>query len=163
MKTLKNSFRLTMIAGLAFDANSLLAVELDTSEFDLERTLIPEDEVEYRIGKPKINAGEKDGKPWAQLVLPLECIDPEILKELGVEKISTRTQFFLDLDEDGRLAKGPNSNVNLAKAFQAAGLYGSEATIAQFESKLVLGKTKQKISDAGVRYNEVTALASRDE
>jgi hypothetical protein len=154
--------RLALTAGLAFDANSILAVEMDTSELELERTLIPEGEHQYRIGKPKINSGEKDGKPWAQLSLPLECVDSEVLSELGVEKISSRTQFFLDLDEDGRLAKGTNANINLAKAFQAAGLYGGEATIMQMEGKVVIGKTKQRTSDAGVAYNEVTSLAAVD-
>lgn len=163
MKKIANALHFAMIAGLAFDAASLLAVEMDTSEFDLERTLIPEGEHEYRIGKPKINSGEKDGKPWAQVALPLELVDSNILSELGVEKLSTRTQFFLDLDEDGRLAKGTNQNINLAKAFNAAGLYGSEATIAQLESKVVIGKTKQKTSDAGVPYNDVTALAPRED
>lgn len=163
MNKIANALHLSLIAGLAFDAASLLAVEMDTSDFDLERTLIPEGEHEYRIGKPKINSGEKDGKPWAQVSLPLDLVDAAILSELGVEKLSTRTQFFLDLDENNMLAKGTNHNINLAKAFNAAGLYGAEATMAQLEGKVVIGKTKQKTSDSGVPYNEVTALAPRED
>lgn len=165
MKKSKLSLSLSsaLIASHAFDAASLLAVELNTEDFDIDRTLIPEGELEYRIGKPKINSGEKDGRNWAQISLPLELTDTEVLAELGIEKISTRTQFFLDLDEDGKLAKGPNMNINLAKAFNAAGLYGGEANILALEGRLVLGNTKQRRSDNGAEYNEVVALAPVDD
>lgn len=159
---LASSMLLTSAAGYAFDAASLLSVELNTEEFDIERTLIPEGDWEYRIGKPKISSGEKDGKPWAQLTLPLECIDQEVLKELNVEKISTRTQFFLDLDENGRLAKGTNMNIALGRAFEAAGLRGEEATILQLEGRVVIGSTKQKKAESGAEYNEVNRLAMKD-
>lgn len=159
---LRTKISTALLASFAFDVNSLLAVELDTSEFDLERTLLPEAEIEFRIGKPKINHGEKEGRAWAQLTLPLECVDAAILKELGVEKIGSRTQFFLDLDDDNKLAKGANMNINLAKAFSAAGLYGEEANILALEGRVVIGNTKQRISDNGVQYNEVVALASAE-
>lgn len=163
MKTFSRSTLATaMLRSFVFDASSLLAAEMDTSEFDIERTLIPEGEVRYRIGKPKINSGEKDGRPWAQLTLPLECVDTDILKELAVEKIGTRTQFFLDLDDAGKLARGTNLNVNLGKAFSAAGLHGEECNILALEGRIVIGNTKQKRSDNGAEYNEVVALAADD-
>jgi hypothetical protein len=160
---MKRTLLMTAISGFAFDAASLLSVELDTSEFDVERVLIPEGDVEYRIGKPKISSGEKEGRAWAQITLPLECTDVAVLQELNVEKISTRTQFFLDLDENNRLAKGTNLNINLGRAFEAAGLHGESASIAQLEGKIVIGATKQKRADSGVSYNEVVRLAARDE
>jgi hypothetical protein len=152
-----------LLTTFAFDANSLLAAEMDTSELDIERTLITEGEWLYRVGKPKINSGNKDGKDWAQVTLPLDCVDQEVLKELNVEKIGTKIQFFLDLDENGRLAKGTNMNINLAKAFVATGLHGESASILNMEGKLVRGNTKQAKADSGAEYNTVVALASDEE
>lgn len=159
MKKFHTSALLTAMSTLAFDAASLLSVELNTEDFDVERTLIPEGEWQYRIGKVKVNSGEKDGKPWAQLNIPLECIDTEVLTELNVEKIGARTQFFLDLDENGRLAKGTNMNVNLGRAFDAAGLRGESANILALEGRVVIGRTIQKTADSGAQYNDVVALA----
>lgn len=147
----------------AFDAQSLLAVELNTEDFDVTRTLIPEGDWQYRIGKPKVTSGEKDGKKWAQLTLPLECIDQEVLSELNVEKIGTRTQFFLDLDENDRLAKGTNMNINLGKAFAAAGLRGESASMLNLEGQVVIGKTIQKSNESGAEWNDVVALVAVEE
>jgi hypothetical protein len=157
---LLSSLYASFMTTYAFDAASLLSAEMDTSEFDIERTLIPEGDWLYRIGKPKISSGAKDGRDWAQLTLVLDCIDQEVLTEMNVEKIGTRTQFFLDLDEDGRLAKGTNMNIPLGKAFAAAGLHGQEANILALEGQIVRGNTKQSMNSTnGVEYNTVVALA----
>jgi hypothetical protein len=154
---------LTAFSTMAFDAASLLSAEMDTSELEINRVLIPEGEWIYRIGKPKISSGQKDGRDWAQLNLPLECVDQDILTELNVEKIGTRNQFFLDLDENGRLAKGTNVNINLGRAFKAAGLHGEMASIANLEGRLIRGNTKQRRSDSGAEYNDVVAMTSSEE
>lgn len=167
MHTLKTSLLLQAITALSFagkfDAQSLLAVELNTEELDIERTLVPEGDIEYRIGKPKISDGEKDGKVWARVSLPLEVADPAILSELGVEKLGTRIEFFLDLDENNMLAKGPNMNINLGRAFDAAGLRGDEASIMMLEGKRVIGATRIKKAESGAEYNEVNRLAKIEE
>lgn len=163
MKTLKlnRSIAIVLMTGFgSFDANSLLLAEVQTDVFATERTLIPEGDVAYKIGKPKISSGEKDGKAWARLTLPLECIDKAVLADLGVDKISTRREFFLDLTENNTLASGTNQNVELGRTFEAAGLYGESASLAQLEGRSVIGKTVQRTSDAGNSYNEVTKLAA---
>lgn len=154
------SIRIALAAGFgSFDASSLLLAEVQTEDFATSRTLIPEGEPMYKIGKPKITSGEKDGKTWARLTLPLDCIDQSVLSELGVEKIGARYEFFLDLNENGTLASGINQNVALGQAFEAAGLYGETASIAQFEGRSVLGRTKIKVGESGNQYNEVSKLA----
>lgn len=162
-QTNKTLLALAFMSTSAFDVSSLLAAEINTEEFDIERTLIPEGDWMFRIGKPKTNSGEKDGKNWVQVILPLECIDQEVLTELGVEKIGTRIQFFLDLDENNMLAKGPNMNIDLGRAFNAAGLRGGEASILNLEGRQVRAQVKQKRADSGAEYNVAVALAPVDE
>lgn len=160
---LSTSLQMALMTGFgAFDANALLMAEVQTDDFATERTLIPEGEPMFRIGKPKINNGEKDGKTWARLTLPLECIDQDVLSELGVEKIGARYEFFLDLTENNTLASGVNQNVALGQAFEAAGLYGGEAAISQFEGRSVRGRVKIKTGDSGVAYNEVSKIIAAD-
>lgn len=163
MKTLNLKLNLMTVALAfgAFDANSLLMVELSTAEFDTERTLIGEGEFQYKIGKPKINGGDKDGKNWARLTLPLELVDQNELARIGVDKIGARYETFLDLTEENALAQGPNLNINLGRAFEAVGLRGSDATIGQLEGHVIIGRTKVKKSDqSGVEYNEVTHITA---
>lgn len=157
------SIKLVLMTGFgSFDPNALLMAEVQTDDFATERTLIPEGEPLFKIGKPKINHGEKDGKTWARLTLPLECIDQSVLSELGVEKIGARFEFFLDLTEGGTLASGVNQNVALGQAFEAAGLYGGEAAISQFEGRSVRGRVKIKTGDSGNQYNEVSKIIAAD-
>jgi len=168
MKTLKrnatlNALTLTLMAGFgAFDANALLNVELATEDFATARTLIGEGEFMYKTGKPKIQSGEKEGKPWARLSLPLELADQNELSRIGVEKIGARYETFLDLDENNMLATGVNQNINLGLLFAAAGLYGGDATIAQLEGRNVIGLTKVAKGDSGVEYNTVSRVTQPD-
>lgn len=163
INTLNTAIKLALMTGFgAFDANALLMAEVQTEDFATSRTLIPEGEPIFKIGKPKINSGEKDGKTWARLTLPLDCVDKEVLSELGVEKIGARYEFFLDLTENGTLASGVNQNVALGQAFEAAGLYGGEAAISQFEGRTVRGRVKIKVGDSGNQYNEVSKIIAVD-
>lgn len=158
---LNSAVRVALLTGFGgFDPNALLMAEVQTDNFDTQRTLIPEGEVLFKIGKPKLNHGEKDNKTWARLTLPLECIDQSVLSELGVDKIGARYEFFLDLTENNTLATGTNQNVALGQAFEAAGLYGGEAAISQFEGRSVLGRVKIKVGDSGNQYNEVSKIVA---
>lgn len=164
MKTFKNqsALTLTLMPGFgAFDANSLLNVELSTAEFATARTLISEGEFQYKTGKPKISGGEKDGKPWARLTLPLELADQNELSRIGVERIGARYETFLDLDENSMLATGVNQNINLGNLFSACGLYGQDATIAQLEGRNVIGLTKIAKGETS-EYNTVSKVTAVD-
>lgn len=149
-------------AGSKFDPTALLHVELNTAEIPTERTLIPEGDHRYIIGKIKIESGEKDGKSWARLVLPLKLDEQAVLDELNVDTLSSSHGFFLDLNDQGGLAVGPNLNVKLGQAYAAASLEGDSVTIMQLEGRQVIGKTLVKTSTNGVEYNEVSVLASLD-
>lgn len=166
MKTLNNARSLlvmSMALGFgSFDPNALLLAEVQTDEFDTERTLIPEGEWMFKIGKPVLNHGtqKESGKPWAQVNLPLQCIDQAVLSELGVEKIGARHQFFLDLTEEGGLARGPNINIDLGVAFAAAGLRGEEASIAGLEGRSVIARIAiETNNESQKQYNKVKAIS----
>lgn len=169
MKTFKKSVLLlaltnafSVAAVSKFDPTALLHVELNTEEIPTERTNIPEGEHRYVIGKPKFDSGEKDGKPWARLILPLKLDEPSVLAELELEAISASYSFFIDLNEQGGIAVGPNLNVKLGQLYEACQLAGDSVTIAQVEGKQVIGKTYIKTGTSGNEYNEIGALASID-
>lgn len=144
-----------------FDPNQLLNVEIQTSALQTERVLIPEGEWRYEIGKPDIASGDKNGKIWARVRLPMKLVDKAVLSDMNVEKASSRFEFFLDLDDNGALLTGTNENVILGQAFAAAGLHGEEATISQLEGRTVIGLTKEKSSENG-SWNEVTKMSAID-
>lgn len=154
---------LTLAQGFgAFNANDLLLAEVQTDDFDTSRTLIPEGEWMFKVGKPTINSGnqKESGKPWAQVNLPLNCIDTSVLAELGVEKIGARHQFFLDLTDEGSLARGPNLNIDLGVAFEATNLRGEEANIMRMEGCSIIARIAiETNSESGKQYNKVKAIS----
>lgn len=74
----------------------------------------------------EVKTGEKDGKPWAQLIVQLEILDPsgEIEAKLG-RKPKITTRFFLDLIQEGpnagKLDQSKQKNVKLGQLLKATG------------------------------------------
>ncbi|QGH73600.1 MAG: hypothetical protein [Siphoviridae sp. ct7UA22] len=148
-------------AGSKFDPTNLLHTGLNTEEIPTERTLTPEGEHRFVIGKPRIESGEKDGKTWVKVNLPLDLDDAGILAELGVARLQSSYSFFLDLTDDNQIATGPNKNVKLGQTYQAAGLTGDEVTIAELEGRQVIGAVRHRLSEKSqTTYDEVTSLAA---
>lgn len=166
---MKNTFTArTVLTALAygfagsskFDASNLLHVGLTSDDIATERTLIPEGEHRFVVGKPKIEDGEKEGKIWVKLTLPMSLDEPSILAELNVKELKTSYTFFLDLTEDNLIATGPNKNIRLGQLFAACGLEGDDVSISQVEGKQVIGSVKQRMSDRGNAYDEIAGLAA---
>lgn len=147
-------------AGSKFDPSNLLNTGLSTDEIPAERTLIPEGEQRFIVGKPKVESGEKDGKVWAKVNLPLILDEPAVLQDLNVAELRSSYSFFLDLTEENMIATGPNKNIRLGQLFQAVGLEGDDITINQVEGRQVIGNVKHRMSDRGVQYDEIAALAA---
>lgn len=147
-------------AGSKFDPSNLLNVGLSTDEIPSERTLIPEGEHRFVIGKPKVESGEKDGKTWVRVNFPMSLDDSAVLAELNVKELKTTYGFFLDITDDGMIATGPNKNIRLGQMFAAAELEGDDVAISQLEGKQVIGSVKQRMSDRGNAYDEIVGLAA---
>ena len=162
MKTSKTALivALSGVAGSKFDASNLLHVGLSTEEIATERTLIPEGEQRFTIGKPRLESGDKDGKVWVKVMLPLSLAEPAVLAELNVKELRSSYTFFVDLTEDGQLATGPNQNIRLGQAYLAAGLEGDDVSMSQLEGRTILGNVKHSMSQkSSALYDEVVALA----
>lgn len=147
-------------AGSKFDPSNLLNIGLATADIPSERTLIPEGEHRFIVGKPKVDSGEKDGKTWVKLNFPVSLDEPAVLQELNVAELKTTYSFFLDVTEDGLIATGPNKNIRLGQLFAACGLDGDDVSISQVEGRQVIGSVKQRMSDRGNQYDEITGLAA---
>lgn len=147
-------------AGSKFDPSNLLNIGLSTADIPSERTLIPEGEHRFIVGKPKMDNGEKDGKPWFKLNFPMSLDEPSVLQDLNVAELKTTYSFFLDVTEDGMIATGPNKNIRLGQLFAACGLDGDDVSISQVEGRQVIGSVKQRMSDRGNQYDEIAGLAA---
>lgn len=111
-----------------FDANDFLT-SYNESVLDDKVLLLPEGEYNVQIGMGdedmKINKGEKqqdDGsvRPWAQLSLRLEVLDPsgEIEKKIFRKPMITYS-FFLDLTSNGKPDYSKQKNVRLGALLTA--------------------------------------------
>lgn len=106
-----------------FDVNDFLT---SSNESTLDDKFIPMPEGEYQaqIGMGdddlKIQTGEKDGKPWARFIARLEVLDPsgEIEKQI-FRKPMMNYDFFLDLDENGKLNRDKQKNIRLGALLTA--------------------------------------------
>lgn len=107
----------------------------------------------------EVKTGEKDGKPWAQMVVQYEVLDPtgEIEKKLG-RKPSIKQYFFLDLTPEGKMDQSPQKNVRLGQVLSAAGLNKPGWVPTELKGKMVkikVAKTKNDIDPANPRSEVV--------
>ena len=162
MKTLSNLF--TVIAS-AFDPNALLNTALQTEEIKTEFVPIPEGDWEVQFKQPKISSGEKDGKVWARLECPVTITDPQVAADMGMEgaELGSTYQIFLDIDQDTKgLAFGVNKNIRLGQLFEAVGMHGEEAAIADIEGKVAIANFKQSKTTNGNVRSEITKVFAAD-
>lgn len=64
----------------------------------------------------------KTGQVWKGIRLIWNVLDEKVKAELDRETVSVRQEFFLDLDDEGKLALGAGKNVRLGKLRDALGL-----------------------------------------
>lgn len=121
---------------------------IDTDPKQLAETT-DEDKVYVGI-KHHAGVSEKSGKPYDFYDWTLNCvvIDPRVKQKLGRENVNVRMRLGLDL-ENGRLATGPNKNVNLGRLRDALG-------------QNVGGWTPQQLLGAGPFIGKVTHTTVKD-
>ena len=153
----------------AFDAEAFLNQEVNAP---LETTYVPIPEAEYEAvvddGDNAVTAVEYEGTegPFQKLYINFILAAPEVAEKLGLQKVTCRAQFTLDLEEDGvTLQVGPNKNVKLGQCLNALGL-NSEAWSPQLLKGAgpILVRVKQtpdkKDPTSGIIYTDINKFTS---
>lgn len=94
----------------AFDPSTFLDAQIDTP--DERRLPLPEGVYTAMIGEPSIKTGDKDGKPWASILIPLTIDVPQqVQEEQKLQAQLTLThRGFMDLTPQGLMDNGPGKN-----------------------------------------------------
>ena len=105
-----------------FDADQFLDVSID--EANTRRPPITAGlDYEAEIGEIKTASGEKDGKSWVSMVVPLKIsVPPDQQERLGTSEITLTDRVFLDLTDSGTLDNGVGKNRGQRQYRDATGL-----------------------------------------
>ena len=163
MKTLSNMFA---VIASSFDPAALLNAALKTEEIATEFVPIPEGDHPIQFKTPKIESGEKNGKVWARLECPVTITDPQVALDMGIEggaELGGIYTMFLDIDQDTKqLAFGVNKNVKLGQLFEALGMHGEEASIADIEGRNAIANYKHRKSTNGNIISEISKVFAEE-
>lgn len=123
-----------------FDPDAFMNETVD-KPLSTERTLVPKAEYKMTIGDFDSKAfqaidftykqGDRAGTPGQMVKFGVPCIivdDAKLKEALGLEKVVVFKNITLDFDENGKLAWGPNKNVDLGQLRNAVGQNADNAT-----------------------------------
>lgn len=99
-----------------FDVDALLE-NTTTESNETSFTPIPEGEYTATISSVKARS-PKEGMALLDIVYDID--DPDLAQRLNRQKVTVRQSVFLDI-ENGKLATGPNQNVDLGRVREAVG------------------------------------------
>jgi hypothetical protein len=127
--------------------------QLQAGEYDAQIG-VDDKAIEITTGESddKENPGQK--RPWAQMAIRFEVLDPtgEIEKNLG-RKPGMTYRFFLDLKSDGRPDWAPQRNVRMGQILKATGQDKPGWKVTDIKGK------RCKIKVANVKQKDGTARA----
>lgn len=105
-----------------FDVNAFMNETVD-GVLDTSIVPVPDGEHMGQIGTGEkdvdIQVGEKNGKPWMRAIVMVELTDPNLKAQLKRDQVKVRYDFFVDLNEQGKIDTRPQRNVNLGKLREA--------------------------------------------
>lgn len=145
-----------------FDQNEFLSGTAESSLDDKFNQLEP-GEYQAQVGVEdkamEVKQGEKDGKPWAQLAVKYEIIDPtgEIEKKLG-RKPQITQRFFIDLTESGKFDYSKQKNVRVGQLLSATGCNQSGWKMTDVKGKRLTIKVAKQKDQNGEMRSEVVSL-----
>lgn len=104
------------MANSAFDPDVFLAGEISGSN-EVNYTPVPIAEYQAFIG----DVGMDSYNDQPILVVTYDLLDDALKAQLGMEKVTVQDRLFLDMDDNGQIAFGPNKNVKLGRTREAVG------------------------------------------
>lgn len=146
-----------------FDPNAFLQ-QTHTAGFATQFTPIPEGEylaqlVDGDKGMAVRTADTKDGVRFI-LNLQWQILDDKVKELTGMASPSVRQEIWLDLDENGRLSRDKNKNVDLGKFLAAIGLNSGDFSFNQIRTAGIV-KVKvapDKPTEDGRQFSKVKAV-----
>lgn len=113
----------------------------------------------------EVNTGEKEGKPWAQMTVKLEVLDPsgEIETKLGRKPVISY-RFFLDLVQEqgsanfGKPDWSKQKNVRMGALLGATGLNKPGWSVPQLKGKSLKIKVAKVKDQNGEPRSEVVMV-----
>jgi hypothetical protein len=103
---------------------------------------------------------EKTGQVWKGVRLVWNVLDDKVKADLDRETVSVRQEFFLDLDEDSKLALGAGKNVRLGKLRDALGLNQGPFNFNMLKgagpARIKVGHEKAKNGETYAKVTSVT-------
>lgn len=100
----------------SFDPDVFLSGEVQGAN-EVKYTPVPQGE--YQAFIDDLAMDEYNNQPV--LVITYALLDEELKQSLGLEKPTVQDRLFLDMDEAGNIAFGPNKNVKLGRTREAVG------------------------------------------
>lgn len=148
-----------------FDAAAFENTVIEESN-ETKTTPVPEGDYpsivdKVRIKTITISKGDRMGQTVPILEVMYHILDEDNkLKELlNRDKVTVRQDLWLQVTEDGRLAFGPNQNVDLGRLREATGLNkpGRPFTFGMLEGcgPVMVSVTQDARADTGDVYNKV--------
>jgi hypothetical protein len=146
-----------------FDPNLLLDSAVTTAF--VKRPPIPAGvELVGTIGKVDIKQGEKDGKPWTRLQIPVEfdlSQNPTVAAQLvGFPKVILLDGVMLDVTDQGMIDQAPGKNGRLRRWRDALGMNqdGVAFSPRSMEGRAVKCRIKQEPYEGDI-YDRVDTVA----
>jgi len=127
-------------------------------------TPVPEDEYDAYIDANGVKVEVvtfKDGGKGKRFNATWVIDSPELAQQLGMQKLTVRQRFLLDLTPEGALADGKNQNIRLGKIFEAGNIDTSKGwSFRQLEGIRARIRVAHRPDreDASIVYPEVVAV-----
>ncbi len=144
-----------------FDPDSFLDSFVEEAN-ETERVLIPAKVYPAYIEDVGMRNGDReDGTPWVQLIVKWCIEDGEAAALLNRDKVVLTDSFFIDLDDDGRIATGTNKNLVLGRLRKAIGKNTGRFSPRDLVGCRALIDVKHTVNkESGLPREEVKSVAS---
>lgn len=144
-----------------FDPDTFLDSFVEDSN-ETERVLVPAKVYPAYIEDVGMRNGDReDGTPWVQLIVKWCIEDAEAATLLNRDKVLLSDSFFIDLDEDGRIATGTNKNLVLGRLRKAVGKNEGRFSPRDLIGCRALIDVKHTVNkESGIPREEVKSVAS---
>jgi hypothetical protein len=148
-----------------FDPQEFLSTSFDTT-LDDKFIPVPAGDYVVTVGVDdkalEIAKGEKDGRPWARMIVRGTVLDltGQLKQAMGREPRFSY-DFFLDLTPEGKLDMAKQRNVRLGQVLSATQCNRPGFKLTDIKGKQMKARmTVKKNENTGAEYNEVSMVTA---